>query len=61
MAADPLVRSAGRRRSATSRIPALLHKGDELFWLPLVGRPLDRHPVVGLGALDIAVTDMGAR
>lgn len=34
----------------------LLHQGDELFWLPLVGGPLDRHPVVGLGALDIAIT-----
>ena len=38
---------------------SLLYQGDELFWLPLVGRPLDRHPVVGLGALDIVVTDVG--
>ncbi|WP_276762184.1 hypothetical protein [Mycolicibacter arupensis] len=39
-----------------SRLP---HEGDELFRLSIIGRPLDRHPVVGLGALDIAVTDMG--
>ena len=38
----------------------VLHECDELFWLPLVGRPLDRHPVVGLGALDIVVTDVGS-